>query len=77
MKIKFLKPYGKWAKGSTQLVNDNFGKKAIASGLAELADTEAEVPELPITQGKGEVVTDDPKKKPTSKRKPKNAIQSK
>lgn len=78
MKVRFLKAWGKFPVGHIGLVNDNWGSKAIGSGIVERADKSAEVTELPLPEGKGKTEpTEDPKKKPISKRKPKSDTQSK
>lgn len=78
MKVRFLKAWGKFTISHVGLVNDNWGNKAIASGIVELADKSDEVTELPLPEGKGKTdPTGDPKKKPISKRKPKSDTQSK
>lgn len=76
MKVRFLKNWGSFKSGSVHLVNDNFGRKAIGANIVELADTAAAITETPLPQGKG-ADTEEAKKKPTSKRKPKGDTRSK
>lgn len=78
MKVRFLKSWGRFTVGHVGLVNDKWANKAISSGIVELADKSDEVTELPLPEGKGKTdPTEDPKKKPISKRKPKSDTQSK
>lgn len=76
MIIKFKKAWGSFKVGAVAVVNDNFGKSAIAKGIAEHTDNSAKITELPNVSGKGEGV-EEKKSENKPKAKPRKSTPSK